>query len=62
MKKVLAAAKTGDRQQAEEALRLAQKKLDKAAARRYLHPNTAYRYKSRLANRVNAMSGSSPAR
>ena len=55
IKKVLKAVKEGNGEEAREHLRLAYKKLDKCAARRYLHPNTAYRYKSRLTLRVNAM-------
>jgi small subunit ribosomal protein S20 len=54
IKKVLSAAQAGgaaDQLQAE--LRLAAKKLDKAAARRVLHPNTAARKKAQLARLVN---------
>lgn len=55
MKRVLAAVKAGNREQAASEYRIVQHMLDKAAVRRYLHPNTAYRYKSRLANRVNGL-------
>lgn len=55
VKKVLQAVKSGDAESAKLELALAYKRLDKCAMRRYLHPNTAYRYKSRLARRVNAL-------
>ena len=48
MKKVLQAVQSGDLPKAEEEFRLAAKRLDRAAARRVIHPNTAARYKSRL--------------
>ena len=48
MKKVRMAVKAGEIEKAEEEFRLAAKKLDKAGARRVLHPNTSSRYKSRL--------------
>jgi small subunit ribosomal protein S20 len=37
-----------------EALRLAVKRIDKAATKGVLHPNTAARKKSRLMKRINA--------
>jgi small subunit ribosomal protein S20 len=40
----------------EEALRLAVKKLDKAAAKGIIHKNQAARRKSRLMKRINAIS------
>jgi small subunit ribosomal protein S20 len=40
----------------EEALRLAVKKLDKAAAKGIIHKNQAARRKSRLMKRINALS------
>ena len=40
----------------EEALRLAVKKLDKAAAKGVIHKNQAARRKSRLMKRINAIS------
>lgn len=55
IKKVLKAVKDGDAAVAQDALRLTYKKLDKCAMRKYLHPNTADRYKARLTKRVNAM-------
>lgn len=48
LKKVRAAIKNGDVAKAEDEYKLAAKKLDKAGARRVLHPNTSARYKSRL--------------
>lgn len=53
-KTVLATADGGDAEAAAAALRLAQSRLDVAAARRVLHPRTAARRKSRLTKRVNA--------
>ena len=51
-KKLLKTVKAGDAAGAGELLKVAFSKLDKCAARRYLHPNTAHRYKSRLTKRV----------
>ena len=48
MKKVRVAVKAGELEKAEEEFRLAAKKLDRAGARRVMHPNTTSRYKSRL--------------
>jgi small subunit ribosomal protein S20 len=50
-KNALVAAGTDD---AAESLRLAQKKIDKAAAKGVIHPNQAARRKSRLAKRISA--------
>lgn len=55
-KKFLKTVKAGDKAGASELLKVAFSKLDKCAARRYLHPNTAHRYKSRLSKRVGGMS------
>lgn len=55
IKKLLLAVKEQDQAQADAMLRLVYRKLDKAATRRYLHPNTAHRTKSRLTKRVQAM-------
>lgn len=55
VKKLLKAIKDGDLESATAAIAVVYKKLDKAAARRYLHPNTAHRYKSRLTLRYNAL-------
>ena len=43
-------------EQGEEALRLAVKRLDMAAAKRVIHPNQAARKKSRLMKKINAAS------
>ena len=48
LKKVHAAIQDGDVAKAEDEYKLAAKKLDKAGARRILHPNASARYKSRL--------------
>jgi small subunit ribosomal protein S20 len=50
-KHALTAAGSDD---AAQSFRLAQKKIDKAAAKGVIHPNQAARRKSRLAKRVNA--------
>jgi small subunit ribosomal protein S20 len=52
IRKVLAAVDTKDAAAATREFQLASKKLDKAAARRIVHPNAAARTKSRLATRV----------
>ena len=57
-KRVETAVASGDVEAADEALRVAQRKLDVAASRRTLHPKTAARRKSRLAARVNRLRGS----
>lgn len=56
IKKVVEAIGSGDKEVALKELVVAQKKIDKAAKTRVLHPNTAARKKSQLALRVNAMS------
>jgi small subunit ribosomal protein S20 len=56
-KKALAAAETGDTAAATEALRLAQRRLDTAAAKGVVHPRTAARRKSRLTKRINGNLG-----
>lgn len=48
IKKVRAAVDAGDFDQADAAYKLAAKSLDKAGAKRTIHPNTAGRTKSRL--------------
>ena len=48
MRKVREAVKEGDFEKAEGEFRLATKKLDKAAAGKVIHRNTAARLKSRL--------------
>ena len=49
IKKVLEAARSGPAEQLRKEFDLAAKKLDKAAARRIVHPNLAARKKSQLA-------------
>jgi small subunit ribosomal protein S20 len=49
LKKVQAAAATGTAEDLKKEYSLAAKKLDKAAARRVVHPNLAARKKSQLA-------------
>lgn len=52
VKKVREAAAGGDAAAAQEALRLATKKLDQAADKHLIHKNTAARTKSRLARLI----------
>lgn len=54
-KAALAAAEAGEATAADEALRLAQKRIDSAVAKGVLHKNTAARRKARLARRVNQL-------
>lgn len=54
VKKVLVAAKAGDKAQLAEAHRLAVKAIDQAAAKGIFHKNNASRKKSQLAKLVNA--------
>lgn len=62
LKKCREAAAGGDATAAQEALRLATKKLDQAADKHLIHKNTAARTKSRLAKliRKQAVSGAAP--
>ena len=48
IKKVLTAVKAGNVEQAEQEYRKAAKGLDRAGARRVIHPNATSRYKARL--------------
>lgn len=48
IRKVREAVKAGDVEQAEQAYRLAAKRLDQAGAHKLIHPNKAARTKSRL--------------
>ena len=48
------AVKAADTEQSEEALRLAVKRLDMAAAKGVIHKNQAARRKSRLMKKINA--------
>ena len=57
IKTAVAAAAAGTESSAED-LRVAVKRLDKAAARGIIHKNQASNRKSRLARRVNALSSS----
>ena len=50
--RALSAAQSGDQDAARDALRLAQKKIDKAAAKGVIPPNRAARKKSRLTRQV----------
>ena len=52
VKRLQAALAAGDVAKAKEELRLATKKLDKAAKRRAIHPNSAARHKSILSRAV----------
>ena len=59
IKTAVASATTGS-EAAVEDLRLAVKRLDKAAARGIIHKNQAANRKARLVRRINALSGSTP--
>lgn len=52
VRKVREAVAAGDIAKAETELRLAAKKLDRAGAKRVIHPNAAARTKSRLAHLI----------
>jgi len=54
VKNALSAAEAGS-DDVEAAARLAQKRIDKAATKRVIHPNAAARRASRLAKRLNAL-------
>ena len=58
VRKVMQADKAAPVDQLRADIQLAIKKLDKAAARRVIHPNTAARKKSQLAHRLNAAAAS----
>lgn len=53
-KRALSAAADGDLEKAEADFRVAVARIDKAGARRVLHPNTASRRKSRLTREYKA--------
>jgi small subunit ribosomal protein S20 len=57
VKRVLAASEKGDVELLRKEFNLAAQKLDKAAARRIVHPNLAARKKSQLARLVHAKGG-----
>ncbi|HEX9855121.1 MAG TPA: 30S ribosomal protein S20 [Acidimicrobiia bacterium] len=54
---VLTAADAGDADAANEALQIAQKRIDMAASKGVIHKNTAARRKARLAKRVRQIAG-----
>jgi small subunit ribosomal protein S20 len=54
VRKVREAVTAGDIAKAETELRLAAKRLDRAGAKRVIHPNAASRTKSRLAHLIRA--------
>lgn len=60
IKNFLGVVKEGNVQAAEKELRLAIKKLDKAAAKGILHKNTASRKKSRLTKKLNKIKTAAP--
>ena len=53
----IVAAESGDRDAATEQLRMAQKYIDKAAAKGLIHKNTAARRKARLTKQVDGLLG-----
>ncbi|HUS40930.1 MAG: 30S ribosomal protein S20 [Pirellulales bacterium] len=55
LRKVRDAITAGDVETTEVAFRAAVKKLDRAAAKKIIHPNAAARAKSRLSTRVKAL-------
>lgn len=57
MKKVEQAVNANDVETAKETLKLAVRKIDKAAQKGIIHKNTANRYKSKLYNKVNSLIG-----
>ena len=59
IKQFLRAAKTGDKAALQKEYITCAKKLDKAAARRVIHPNKAARKKSQLARLMNAAAAKS---
>ena len=61
IKKVMAAAESGAADQLRKEYNLAAKKLDKAAAKRVVHPNLAARKKSQLARIVHQKTSAPPA-
>lgn len=61
IKRVEAAVETGKADEMKKELVLTIQKIDKAAAKRVIHPNTAARKKSQLARLVNEKSASKPA-
>jgi small subunit ribosomal protein S20 len=62
IRKVRRAVDAGDIATAEAELKLAAKKLDRAGAKRVIHPNAASRTKSRLSHLIVAAKGKSAAK
>ncbi len=62
VRKVRQAVAAGDVAKAEAELRLAAKKLDRAGAKRVIHPNAAARTKSRLSHLIKAAKGKTAAK
>ena len=54
-KQAIAAAEAGDAAEAEELLKIAQKRIDMAAGKGVLHKNTAARRKARLTAQVRSL-------
>lgn len=57
LRNAIEAAESGDREAATDALRIAQKHIDKAAAKGLIHKNTAARRKSRIKKQVESLLG-----
>lgn len=55
IKRVQAAVESGDKDKANEELIVAQKKIDKAAKTRVIHPNKAARTKAQLAKALKSI-------
>lgn len=55
VRKVNKAVEAGDKQQAQEALQVAGRKLDKAVSKGVIHKNQAANRKSKIAAKVNAL-------
>jgi small subunit ribosomal protein S20 len=62
IKRFLEAATEGNAEKVRAEYNLAAKKLDKAAAKRVIHPNLAARKKSQLARQLNAKPAAKPAK
>lgn len=60
LRKLRETASSGDKAAAEKALPLTASAIDKAVQKGVLHKNTAARYKSRLARRVNKAGAAKP--
>lgn len=55
VRKVSKAIEAGDKQQAQEAMQVAGRKLDKAVSKGVIHKNQAANRKSKIAAKVNAL-------